>query len=253
METSRFRFCVYSILHVTASCLLVLAVAVLMLPDAAVGQQATIHGLTLAQIEDLISHHVPDSTMHTEIQRRGLAFTPTSAILDELRSKGAGEQTLAAIEALFSAKSGKPSSAKGYAVVVHPTFATLTFPVSPRPVWQWGAGGLQYTWHAKIQTPQGGYEVGFFLFGPMGEMPQESGNIRKLLANGQFSAFDGSGSVDRNVRVSDNYSEGLLTITVDGMPSVKRLFGQSLTSCDLLAESMNEKASSHVPIQYVSR
>ncbi|MGA9061062.1 MAG: hypothetical protein WB341_05265 [Terracidiphilus sp.] len=40
--------------------------------------------------------------MAAQIQRRGLAFTPTPAILDELRAKGAGPQTLAAIEALVS-------------------------------------------------------------------------------------------------------------------------------------------------------
>jgi hypothetical protein len=35
--------------------------------------------------------------MSTQIQRRGLAFTPTSAILESLRAKGAGPLTLAAI------------------------------------------------------------------------------------------------------------------------------------------------------------
>jgi hypothetical protein len=237
--------------------LFLITMTVLFLPQVGYGQNTAVPKLSLNQIEELVTHGVPDATMRTEVQRRGLAFVPTVANLDALRAKGAGPQTLEAIEAISSkitpsAHTSKPISAKGYAVVVHPTFATFKFPVTLRPIWQWGAGGLQYTWHAKLQTPQGKYEVGFFLFGPMGEMPPESGDIRKLLGNGQFSAFDGSGSVDLNVRVTGTYEGGFLTITVSGAPSVKRLFGQSPSSCDLFAEDLNQRASSHVPIQYVS-
>jgi len=32
--------------------------------------------LTLSQIEQLVSHGVPDSTMAAQIQKRGVAFTP---------------------------------------------------------------------------------------------------------------------------------------------------------------------------------
>jgi|SRR5271157_198389 len=84
-----------------AHLLVFLAVAVMLWPHIAVGQQAAIPKLTLTQVEDLVSHHVPDSTMRTEIQRRGLAFVPTHAIVESLRTKGAGPLTLAAIEALF--------------------------------------------------------------------------------------------------------------------------------------------------------
>ena len=69
-----------------------------MSPLDGTGQHSAIQKLTLSQIEELVSHGVPDSTMSTQIQKRGLAFTPTPAILDELRTKGAGPLTLAAIK-----------------------------------------------------------------------------------------------------------------------------------------------------------
>jgi hypothetical protein len=78
-----------------------LAVAVVLWSEAAAGQHPAIPKLTLSQVEELVSHGVPDSTMSTQIQRRGLAFAPTPAIVESLRVKGAGPQTLAAIEALF--------------------------------------------------------------------------------------------------------------------------------------------------------
>jgi hypothetical protein len=64
----------------------------------ATGQQSAIPKLTLTQIEQLVSHGVPDSTMAAQIQKRGLAFTPTPATLEELRTKGTGPLTIAAIE-----------------------------------------------------------------------------------------------------------------------------------------------------------
>ena len=87
-------------LCLSASRLLVfLVVAILLCPHSAAGQQPTLQKLTLLQIEGLISHGVPDSTMATQIQKRGLAFAPTPANLDELRAKGGGPLTLAAIQA----------------------------------------------------------------------------------------------------------------------------------------------------------
>ena len=119
-----------------------------------------------------------------------------------------------------------------------------------------GAGGLQYTWHAKLQTPRGRYEVGFFLFGAEGATPEQTGNIKTLLLSGQFSAFvntpGGSSSVDPDVRVTGNYAGGFLTITVTVAPSVKQLFGQRPTSCDLFTQYPHQKSSSKVPIQYAS-
>jgi hypothetical protein len=83
-----------------AACLLVfLTAALILMPQNAAGQQPAPPKLTLTQVEGLVSNHVPDSTMRTQIERRGLAFTPTSAIVESLRAKGAGSLTLEAIEA----------------------------------------------------------------------------------------------------------------------------------------------------------
>jgi TonB family protein len=82
--------------------LAVLAVAVILWPQSATGQLPTVPKLTFGQVEQLVLHGVPDSTLSTQIQKRGLGFTPTAAIVESLRAKGAGPQTLAAIEALVS-------------------------------------------------------------------------------------------------------------------------------------------------------
>jgi TonB family protein len=79
---------------------ILLAAAVFLWPQNAAGQQSAVRRLTLSQVEELVSHHVPDATMQREIQRRGLAFTPTAAVLESLRAKGAGLLTLAEISAL---------------------------------------------------------------------------------------------------------------------------------------------------------
>jgi hypothetical protein len=78
-----------------------LVVAVYLLPQSASAQQSALPKLTLTQVEGLVSSHVPDSTMRTQIERRGLAFTPTPAIVDSLQAKGAGPLTIAAVEALL--------------------------------------------------------------------------------------------------------------------------------------------------------
>jgi hypothetical protein len=81
--------------------LVILAFAFVPGPRNAAGQQPVIPRLTLSQVEQLVSHGVPDSTMHMEILRRGLAFTPDPGMVESLRAKGAGLQTLAAIETFF--------------------------------------------------------------------------------------------------------------------------------------------------------
>lgn len=80
-----------------------LAIAVILLRQIAAGQQQRSAGpaLTLRQVEDLVSLGVPDSAVHSEIQKRGLAFTPDSALLVSLRAKGAGPLTVADVEALI--------------------------------------------------------------------------------------------------------------------------------------------------------
>jgi hypothetical protein len=99
----------YSILSLRAAftfravhLLALLAVAIIAWPQNVGGQQQSVPKLNLAQIEELVSHHVPDATLSTQIQRLGLAFAPSQATVDSLRAKGAGPQTLAAIEALVS-------------------------------------------------------------------------------------------------------------------------------------------------------
>lgn len=84
-----------------AGLLLFLALAVMLLPQSMAGQHAAVPKLTLAQVEQLVSHGVPDSTLSTQVQKRGLAFTPNPVIVESLRAKGAGAQTLAAIEEFF--------------------------------------------------------------------------------------------------------------------------------------------------------
>lgn len=85
----------------------ILAVALILSPWNAAAQQNASHALTLKQIQDLVSLGVPDSTVHTEIQKRGLAFTPDPAVLVSLSAKGAGPLTLADIKALIP-KAGAP-------------------------------------------------------------------------------------------------------------------------------------------------
>jgi TonB family protein len=83
--------------------LLFLAAAVAFTPChvTAHSQQPAPQKFTLDQIEGLVAHGVPDATLSNQIRLHGLAFTLTPAILGELRVKGAGPQTLAAIGALF--------------------------------------------------------------------------------------------------------------------------------------------------------
>jgi hypothetical protein len=100
-------------------------VPILFGPLSAKGEQPALHKLTLNQIEELVSHGVPDSTMSVQIQKRGLGFAPTPAILESLRGKGAGPQTLVAIEALFpkgtqSAVTARAASTNKFATVIDP-------------------------------------------------------------------------------------------------------------------------------------
>ncbi len=108
--------------------------------QTAVAQHSNIQSLTLAQVEELVSHHVPDSTMHTEIQRRGLAFAPNATIVDSLRAKGAGPLTLEAIEAFFSTstRNGAPakpnSSAPVIVLVIDPPSNVRASPSAASPI-----------------------------------------------------------------------------------------------------------------------
>lgn len=76
-----------------------LAVAVLFLHGLARAGSATpqARGLSLTQIEKLIQIRTPDAAVAQEIRSRGLDFTPTPKILDELQRRGAGQATLAVV------------------------------------------------------------------------------------------------------------------------------------------------------------
>jgi hypothetical protein len=78
-----------------------LAVAVILWPQSATGQHPVVPKLTLSQVEQLVSSKVPDLTLSSQIQKRGLAFKPSAADLDALRARGAGPLTIAAVEALL--------------------------------------------------------------------------------------------------------------------------------------------------------
>lgn len=108
--------------------LVFLVIAMFWSPNA-IGQQPSLPKLTLGQIEQLVSHGVPDSTMAAQIQKRGLAFTPTPANLDELRAKGAGPLTLAEIDASIpngaARKEARPPAPTTNATVTDQTQLTL--------------------------------------------------------------------------------------------------------------------------------
>jgi hypothetical protein len=102
-----------------------LAIALFFWSHEAKGQQPVVPKLTLAQIEQLVEHSVPDSTLSSQIQKRGLAFASNPAIVESLRAKGAGPLTLAAIEASDSKAPPRPeTNAGGKAATKHPR-ATL--------------------------------------------------------------------------------------------------------------------------------
>jgi TonB family protein len=86
-------------LRLGAVCLSIFFLVAAALWCRSLAAQPAVPKLTLAQVEQLVSSHVPDSTMRVQIQSRGLAFTPSAAIVESLRAKGAGPLTLAAIEA----------------------------------------------------------------------------------------------------------------------------------------------------------
>ncbi len=121
MKVRRFFLCSHRSRFLEAVRLLViLAVAAMVVSQHAVAQQPAVPKLTLSQVEGLVSNHVPDSTMQTQIQRRGLAFAPTPAIVESLRLKGAGSQTLAAIETFIPNSSHTNSISSGSVAGVLP-------------------------------------------------------------------------------------------------------------------------------------
>ncbi len=73
---------------------LVLALSLLVLALPSFSQN---RALSLTQIQQLIDVHSPDDVIAQEIRTRGLAFSPTPKVLDDLQKRGAGQAIIAAI------------------------------------------------------------------------------------------------------------------------------------------------------------
>jgi len=72
--------------------------AALTLPGSipAAGQQTAVQRLTLSQVEELVTHGVPDSTMQTpDPEARGWPSLSLRQSSESLRARGAGPLTLA--------------------------------------------------------------------------------------------------------------------------------------------------------------
>jgi hypothetical protein len=77
-----------------------LSVLLLAVICTAAGVAQPAQKLSLAQIEDLIAHGVPDPVLSNQIGIHGISFSVTTAAVEELRAKGAGPRTLSKIESL---------------------------------------------------------------------------------------------------------------------------------------------------------
>jgi len=134
-----------------ARILVMFAVAMTLSFHNATAQQTAAEPLTLKQVEDLVSLHVPDSTVRSEIRKRGLAFTSTPAVLASLRAKGAGPLTIAAIKAppsRTSAETAVSGQTRGAEPVRAPGVHTVPSWVS---IFQWGQRIFQL--QADVSTP----------------------------------------------------------------------------------------------------
>lgn len=81
---------------------LIAIAGILLLPAAPHGQRRP--PLTLDQVKSLLKIGSPDAMIATEIESRGVAFQPSSALLTELQRDGAGDQTLSALRKLILAE-----------------------------------------------------------------------------------------------------------------------------------------------------
>lgn len=76
-----------------------------------------------------------------------------------------------------------------YRATVNTDEAVFMFPLTPKKVYQWSGGGLQYSWVVRIRSQNRNYKVGFTLFTPMGATPPEKGSFQKLLNSGQLNIW----------------------------------------------------------------
>ena len=91
----------------------VFALVAILWPHSATGQHTTAAKLKLAEIEQLVTHGAPDAMLGNRIQKFGIDFAPSQAIVESLRAKGAGPQTLAAIQAMIIVQRSKVLLPKG--------------------------------------------------------------------------------------------------------------------------------------------
>ena len=80
--------------------------------------------LTLAQVQALLKNRTPDSAVAIEIRRRGIDFTPSAPILEQLRKLGAGGKTLKALEETI-ASTKRPQSQQNKFVILVADFKSL--------------------------------------------------------------------------------------------------------------------------------
>jgi hypothetical protein len=64
--------------------------------------------LTLTQIEQLLDNQTPDVVIAREVNSRGLDFTPNAEVVEKLRRRGAGVQTIQAVSALLPKSTLRP-------------------------------------------------------------------------------------------------------------------------------------------------
>lgn len=155
----------------------------------------------------------------------------------------------------FAFGQDKSSGTGEFQAVVGRAEATFVFPIKPQRRYEWSSGGLQYTWHVKIKNRNRNYDVGYYLFTPMGATPPESGSFQDLLDNGQFSVWKGSSvarSVVEEVSVAGFASEqqDKLTIKVTGRKAIQLLFSGKPQSVVFFTEILNKATSTKVPVTY---
>lgn len=152
-----------------------------------------------------------------------------------------------------------------YQATVTNTEASFSFPLSPGRSYRWSNGGLTYEWSVTVNSHGSSYELGFFLFTPMGATMEEKGDIRALLRAGQCSVFrvEANGastesdvqasSADINCRAGANRTT--LTVRLVGEDSVGYFFSERPESLSFRTQIGLEAKSStvRVPVRYIAK
>ena len=152
------------------------------------------------------------------------------------------------------AVSGGLAQRNGFKATVSLSEATFEFPVNPNYEYSWNSGGLTYAWNVKTVSPK--CEIGFSLYTAQGAGVTEEGDINKVLAAGEFSAFCG-GRVRNDIQVSGfaNDTRDKLTIVLSGEKSIKLLFGTKPrhVSFERVLELFEKPKVSRVTVIYITR